>query len=280
MFVLITRNAKDKTKQFPEIVADLKKLPGKTGRVYVLDGEIVALLDGEPARFQELQSRMHVENPTAIKRLTRDLPAAFIVFDLLVDGEDILLNEPWSERRARLEKRLARKRLPAIRVSETSTDAAAMLEEAQAHGWEGLMAKRVAAPYRPGQRSKDWLKLKLERRHEFVVGGYTEPRNSREHIGAILLGYYDDDGNLIYAGHTGGGFTRKLLNDMYTRLHRLERKTSPFSTTPQTNEKPHWVRPEVVVEVKFYEWTRDGKLRQPIFLGIREDKDAGEVRRE
>jgi bifunctional non-homologous end joining protein LigD len=277
---LITRNAKDKTKQFPEIVADLQKLPGKTGRPYVLDGEIVALTDGEPARFQELQSRMHVENPLAIKRLAKDLPAAFVVFDLLVDGADVLLNESWSERRARLEKRLARKRLPAIRLGDTSDDPEAMLREAQQHGWEGLMAKRVDARYRPGQRSKEWLKLKIERQQEFVVGGFTEPRNSREKIGAILLGYYDDDGNLIYAGHTGGGFTRQSLNDTHARLSKLERKTSPFTTTPKTNEKPHWVRPEVVAEVRFNEWTNGGKLRQPIFLGIREDKDAGDVRRE
>jgi bifunctional non-homologous end joining protein LigD len=277
---LITRNAKDKTKQFPEIVADLQKLPGKTGRPYVLDGEIVALTDGEPARFQELQSRMHVENPLAIKRLAKDLPAAFVVFDLLVDGADVMLNEPWSERRAHLEKRLARKRLPAIRLGDTSDDPEAMLREAQEHGWEGLMAKRADARYRPGQRSKEWLKLKIERQQEFVVGGFTEPRNSREKIGAILLGYYDDDGNLIYAGHTGGGFSRQSLNDTYARLSKLERKTSPFTTTPKTNEKPHWVRPEVVVEVRFNEWTNGGKLRQPIFLGIRDDKDATDVRRE
>src|SRR5688572_27190752 len=185
---LITRNAKDKTRQFPEVIADLEKLPGKTGRNYVLDGEIVALANGEPARFQELQGRMHVENALAIKRLSKDLPTAFVVFDLLVDGEDILLNEPWSERRARLDKRLARKKLAAIRVGETSQDPAAMLRGAQEKGWEGIMAKRMDSPYRPGVRSKDWLKLKLERRQEFVIGGFTEPRNSREHIGALLLG--------------------------------------------------------------------------------------------
>ena len=277
---LITRNAKDKTKQFPEIIADLKKLPGKTGRNLVLDGEIVALTNGEPARFQELQSRMHVENAMSIKRLVKDLPAAFIVFDLLVDGDDILVNEPWSDRRARLEQRLGRKRLPAIRLGETSDDPEAMLRAAQEHGWEGIMAKRQESPYRPGLRSKDWLKLKLERRQEFVVGGYTEPRNSRQHIGALLLGYYNDDSEFIYAGHTGGGFTRQSLSEMYDRLHELERKTSPFTTTPKTNEKPHWVKPEVVVEVRFNEWTNEGKLRQPVFLGVREDKEAGEVRRE
>lgn len=277
---LITRNAKDKTKQFPEIVDALQKLPGRSGRALVVDGEIVAVVAGQPARFQELQGRMHVENVHAIEQRSQDTPAAFIAFDLLVDGDDVLLDEPWSERRTRLERRFARRKQGPIRLGTTSSDPAAMLKDAQAHGWEGLMAKRIEAPYRPGLRSRDWLKLKIEQRQEFVVGGYTEPRNTRQHIGALLLGYYDKDANFIYAGHTGGGFTRKLLAEMHTLLTPLERKSSPFSTTPKTNEKPHWVKPAVVVEVKFNEWTRDGKLRQPIFLGIRDDKDATAVRRE
>jgi bifunctional non-homologous end joining protein LigD len=118
--------------------------------------------------------------------------------------------------------------------------------------------------------------LKIEFRQEFVVGGYTEPRNSREHIGALLLGYFDKD-RFIYVGHTGGGFTQKGLEEMYRRLKPLERKTSPFEETPKTNEKAHWVTPEVVVEVKFSEWTADRRLRQPIFLGVRDDKNAREV---
>ncbi|HSL70693.1 MAG TPA: hypothetical protein VK864_10660, partial [Longimicrobiales bacterium] len=152
--------------------------------------------------------------------------------------------------------------------------------QAQEQGWEGVIAKRIASLYRPGVRSKDWLKLKLEQTQEFVVGGFTEPRNTREHIGAILLGYYDDDGALIYAGHTGGGFSSRSLRTMYELLHPLERSSSPFSTTPRTNEKAHWTEPNVVVEVRFNEWTRDGKLRQPIFLGVRDDKEPREVHRE
>jgi bifunctional non-homologous end joining protein LigD len=118
--------------------------------------------------------------------------------------------------------------------------------------------------------------LKIEFREEFVVGGYTEPRNSREHIGALLLGYFDK-GRFIYAGHTGGGFTRKGLEEMYRLLRPHERKTSPFDETPKTNAKAHWVTPQVVVEVKFSEWTADRRLRQPIFLGIRDDKNAKDV---
>ena len=277
---LITRNGKDKTAQFPEIGADLQKLPGKTGRAQVLDGEIVALVSDEPARFQELQGRMHVENARAIERLAHETPAALIVFDLLADGEDVLLHEPWSARRKRLETRLGRRRLRSVRLGKTSTDAVVMLQDAQAHGWEGLLAKRVDAPYRAGKRSRDWLKLKIEQRQEFVVGGFTEPRNTRKHIGALLLGYYDDEGNLLYAGHTGAGFTRQSLSDVYRQLSAHERKKAPFASTPRTNEKPHWVDPRLVVEVRFNEWTRDGKLRQPIFVGVRDDKDPADVRRE
>jgi bifunctional non-homologous end joining protein LigD len=141
------------------------------------------------------------------------------------------------------------------------------------------MAKRRDAKYRPGERTTDWLKLKIENRQEFVVGGWTEPRRSRSHLGAILLGYYDD-GKFVYAGHTGTGFTGRSLTEMYQRLKKLERKTPPFQERPKTNEAPHWTSPRVVVEVKFNEWTRDGKLRQPVFLGIRDDKDAREVVRE
>ena len=142
------------------------------------------------------------------------------------------------------------------------------------------MAKRADAPYEIGRRTKFWIKLKIEHRQEFVIGGYTEPRKSREHFGAILLGYHDRKGRLIYAGHTGTGFTRQSLRDVYGQLKRRERRTSPFVVPPRTNEPAHWVRPELVVEIKFNEWTVDGKLRQPVFVGLRDDKAAADVVRE
>ena len=274
---LMTRNGKDKAQQFPEIIASLKKLAAETKRSLVLDGEIVALVDGEPARFQELQSRMHVKDSHMIERYSSTTPAALILFDILVDGDDVLIREPWSERRARLLKRVGKRVTPYLRVTEsTGGDGKKMLEKARRQGWEGVMAKRIDSPYEPGKRSRNWLKLKIEFRQEFVVGGFTEPRNSREHIGALLLGYFDKD-RFIYVGHTGGGFTRKGLEEMYRRLKPLERKTSPFEETAKTNEKAHWVKPEVVVEVKFNEWTADRRLRQPIFLGVRDDKYSKEV---
>ncbi len=274
---LITRNGKDKAAQFPEVTKALRRLASKAKRPLVLDGEIVALVDGAPARFQELQQRMGVKDPHAIATLERRMPAALMVFDLLVDGDDVLVREPWTTRRARLEQRMRRRTSPHLRVGETVPgDGGAMLRAARNAGWEGIIAKRTQARYEPGGRSGAWLKLKVQYQQEFVVGGYTEPRRSRPYLGALLLGYYDAD-RLIYVGHTGGGFTRAQLHDMYERLRKLERKTSPFAESPKTNERPHWVRPQVVVEVKFNEWTADGKLRQPIFLGVRDDKDPHDV---
>ena len=274
---LITRNGKDKAKQFPEIVASLQKLSSQTKRSLVLDGEIVALIDGEPARFQELQSRMHVKDSHIIERQTSTTPAALILFDILMDGDEILLREPWSERRVRLVKRVSKRETQQLRLTESVEGSGKkMLDQARHQGWEGVIAKRVDSRYVPGHRSHDWLKLKIEFRQEFVVGGYTDPRNSRQHIGAILLGYFDKD-RLIYVGHTGGGFSQQGLEEMYRRLTPLERKTSPFVETPKTNEKAHWVEPKVVVEVKFSEWTADRRLRQPVFLGVRDDKDARDV---
>jgi bifunctional non-homologous end joining protein LigD len=274
---LMTRNGKDKARQFPEIVAALKKLAAQTKRSLVLDGEIVALIDGEPARFQELQSRMHVKESHLIERHSSSTPAALILFDILMDGDEVLLREPWSERRARLVKRIAKRTSKQLWITESiEGDGKKMLEKARRQGWEGIIAKRIDFPYEPGNRSRNWLKLKIEFRQEFVIGGYTEPRNSREHIGALLLGYFDKD-RFIYVGHTGGGFTRQGLEEMYRRLKPLETKSSPFVEMPKTNEKAHWVKPEVVVEVKFSEWTADRRLRQPIFLGVRDDKDATEV---
>ena len=277
---LITRNGNDKSSQFPEIVGALEKLAKQAKRPFVIDGEIVAMTGDSPLRFQDLQSRVHSKNTSHIAGSAKSSPVALFAFDLLMDGDDVLVNEEWHERRTRLEKLLRRRATAALRVADSiPDDGAAMLAKAHADGWEGIMAKRIDSRYQPGVRSKEWLKLKIEHRQEFVIGGYTEPRNSREHIGALLLGVFDR-GKFTYVGHTGGGFTRAGLATMGARLKKLERKTSPFVEQPKTNEKAHWVTPEVVVEVKFNEWTSGGKLRQPIYLGVRDDKDARDVTRE
>jgi bifunctional non-homologous end joining protein LigD len=278
---LLSRNGNAKTTQFPEIVSALAGLSRARKKPFVLDGEIVAMDGKEPARFQQLQSRMHATDRAHIAARQDDTPVAYIAFDILLDGDETLIHEAQYVRRAHLLQLLNPPVPHVLRISDSlSGKATKLLDKARAMGWEGVIAKRKDAIYEPGKRSKSWLKLKIEQRQEFVVGGFTEPRNSRQHLGAILLGYYDDEGNLIYAGHTGGGFSHATLTDMYRRLRGLERKSCPFVKQPRTNEAAHWVRPRIVVEVKFNEWTAEGKLRQPIFVGVRDDKDPTTVRRE
>ncbi|MDO8501665.1 MAG: DNA ligase D [Gemmatimonadaceae bacterium] len=277
---LITRNGKDKAAQFPEITDALQALAKKRKKDFVLDGEIVALINGKPGRFQKLQSRMHVKGSHVIARHRSSTPAALVLFDILAAGNDILLCELWTTRRARLVKELGKHTSSQIRITESGGgNGGRMLALARKQGWEGIIAKRTDSLYEPGVRTRAWLKLKIEFRQEFVVGGFTEPRKSRQHLGALLLGCFDHN-RFIYVGHAGGGFTGAGLAEMYRRLKPLEQKNSPFEETPKTNERAHWVKPKVVVEVKFNEWTSDGRLRQPIYLGIRDDKKATDVGRE
>ncbi|MET0397078.1 MAG: DNA ligase D [Longimicrobiaceae bacterium] len=279
--VLLTRNGNDKARQFPEAAEALRALAAETGRPVVLDGEVVAVsAEGRPGRFGEIQGRMHLDDEREIRRGAAGAPVSLVVFDVLLDGDEVWTAAPWTERRAALEALLRGRTTERLRLGETTADRDALLERGRAEGWEGVVAKRTDAPYTPGARSSAWRKLKLEHRQEFVVGGWTEPRNSRQHIGALLLGYYDGEGRFVYAGHTGTGFTHKGLVEMARRLGPLERKTSPFSARVQTNQPAHWASPRVVVEVRFNQWTAEGKLRQPVFLGVRDDKDAREVVRE
>jgi bifunctional non-homologous end joining protein LigD len=282
---LITRNGHDKARGFPEIASRLRELARKVDGNLVLDGEVVALdANGEPGRFQNLQGRMHVIDEATVVQLAAEVPTAYVVFDILVDGDELLIDEPWDGRRTRLEAVV--RKAPAsvkrvLRLSDYAEGSASeMLDEAHERRWEGVMAKRREARYEPGRRTRSWLKLKLENQQEFVIGGWTEPRNTREHFGTLLVGYYDDAGRLVYAGHAGGGFSSKMLAEIGGKLKKIERPTSPFSTKPDTNERPHWVEPKYIAEIKFNEWTAGGHLRQPIFLGLREDKAPTDVRRE
>lgn len=284
---LVTRNGRDKSRQFPEIILALRLLAQRLGRSLLLDGEIIARRRRRrpadaPARsdFQQLQSRMHLTNGDEIVRLAVEAPTTLVVFDLLRDGRTATASRPWADRRERLEQLFddaGDATGPGVIVGETNARGGAMLARARRAGWEGLIAKRTDAPYRPGVRSGDWLKLKLLFRAEFVVGGYTDPRNARQHLGALLLGAYDAEGAFVYVGHTGGGFSHASLARMHQRLERITRRTCPFSAVPKTNQRAHWVSPRLVVEVKFAEWTAGRLLRQPIFLGVRDDKRPGDV---
>lgn len=283
---LLSRNGIDKAAQFPEVVEALQQFTWTRGAPSVLDGELVGIAGGTLGRFQSMQGRVHERKASAIAARRAAQPVAMMAFDLLHDGARSLVDEPWTVRRAALEHAL--RSLPGAGATNTSAlqlgdvvreDGAALLRRATEAGWEGIMAKRASARYTIGSRSRDWLKLKLERQQEFVIGGFTEPRNARSHFGALLLGYFKDD-TLHYAGHVGTGFTHAELATLHQRLRSLERASSPFRNTPVTNAPAHWVRPTLIAEVRFNEWTNDGHLRQPVYLGLRSDKYAADIVRE
>jgi bifunctional non-homologous end joining protein LigD len=274
---LWSRLGNEKTAQFPDVAAHLRSL--RLGRPVVLDGEIVALDHrGRPAGFQQLQGRMHAEAPGAT---ATPQAVAFIAFDLLRDGDEDLRTRPLRERRRRLEMLFADVDETGLRLSElTLGDGRALRTRAEGEGWEGLIAKRLDSTYASGRRSPEWRKLKFERRQTCVVGGWTEPRGSRPFFGALLLGVYDDGGRLKPVGHSGSGFSDAELERVWKRLVPLETVTCPFSPMPRANERPHWVQPTLLADVKFTEWTADGQLRQPTYIGLRDDAVAAGVRRE
>src|SRR5215475_12526463 len=272
---LWSRLGNDKTRQFPEIAGALKKWAKPLTEPVVLDGEIVALdAHGEPTGFQQLQGRIHLTHADA------DQPAgrvAFIAFDLLKKGPVDFRSRPLVERREALEKLFGRTGSPILRLSEIARgDGRPLHDRALASGWEGLIAKLATSKYISGKRTPDWRKLKIVQEQEFVVGGWTEPRNSRQYFGALLLGVYEND-TLVYAGHVGTGFDEKELTRLFKQLAPLEVEKSPFVSRPPSNEKPHWVKPKLVVQVRFTEWTADNILRHPVYLGLRDDKKAGDV---
>jgi bifunctional non-homologous end joining protein LigD len=271
-----SRLGNEKTAQFPEIVEALRAFARSLRGPVVLDGEVVALdAAGEPTGFQQLQGRIHVTTGAPASEAV-----AFVAFDLLREGADDLRDLPLVDRRARLDRLLTRKATAVLRLSEQARgNGEALWGRAMQHGWEGLIAKRADSCYRTGRRSPDWLKLKLVVQQEFVIGGWTEPRGARSHFGALLLGVYDGD-TLEYVGHTGTGFDHRELQKVAARLAPLEIAASPFRVRPRPNGRPHWARPELVAQVKFTEWTADGKLRHPTYLGLRDDVDPRAVRRE
>jgi bifunctional non-homologous end joining protein LigD len=278
--VLLTRNGNDKAPQFPELVQALRDLRDAQGADLVLDGEIVALREGEVVRFEALAGRMHTENSRAIARLSREQPAAYVAYDLLLVGRDPLVPRPWSARRAALEGVMHGRESERVRLGATSPAGEAMMHDARRGGWEGVIAKRTGARYQPGVRSRDWLKVKLAPREEFVIGGWTDPTNAARKLGAVLLGRYDGDGRLRYVGHTGKGFSERTLKSLHGRLQKLERPTSPFDPKPRLVQAHHWADPLLVAEIRYSEWTRAGKLRDSTFLGLRDDRTGADLLRD
>lgn len=276
---LYSRLGNEKTTQFPEIVRALERFGRGLKAPLVLDGEIVALDErGEPTSFQRLQGRLHVKSADS----ARPVPTAFVAFDLLRDGHDDLRGLPLTARRAALERVFVNPGSPRLRLApQVAGHGEELYREAVAHGWEGLIAKRASSRYLSGRRSADWAKLKLVRAQEFVIGGWTEPRGTRAHFGALILGVYDDRGRLVYVGHVGTGFDGKELDRLMAGLKPLETRTTPFDVPPPAaNDIPHWVTPQLVAQVKFTEWTDDNRLRHPTYLGLRDDVKRETVRRE
>ena len=276
-----SRLGNDKTAQFPSIVAAIRKWRARTAEPLLLDGEIVALQDdGRPAGFQKLQGRIHLTGAKDVERLDKAQPVAIILFDILREGEEDLRGLPLVERRARLEKLLATRTTSELRISEqVAADGRALRKRAEEEGWEGLIVKEANSPYQSGRRSPSWRKLKVVQQQEFVIGGWTEPRQTRQYFGALLLGVPVDarPGVLKYVGHTGTGFDQRELARVWKLLRQRGSTESPFAERIKSNEPAHWVRPELVAQIRFTEWTADQKLRHPVYLGLRDDKRASEV---
>jgi bifunctional non-homologous end joining protein LigD len=274
---LLSRNQNDLSGRFPEIVEAIQNLPA---RECVIDGEVVALDEEGRSSFQLLQAR-EMEG--------RKSPIYFYAFDLLqLDGKS-LIGLPLEARKNVLEKLCADTGDPIRYSGAIGTDANRLLEEVKRRGLEGIIGKQRNSVYEPGRRSGAWIKLKCVNEQEFVIGGYTPPQGARKHFGAILVGYYDNN-KLVFAGKVGTGFTAKSLSMLHKKFRNEERDDCPFvempskqngewvqGITPSMMRKMHWVNPKFVAEIKFAEWTRDGKLRAPVFLGLREDKKPTDV---
>jgi bifunctional non-homologous end joining protein LigD len=276
---LWSRLGNEKTAQYPDLAAALTRYAAKLKGAVILDGEIVALDEhGDPTGFQKLQGRIHLAESKSASAAGR---VGFVAFDVLKDRAEDLRSLPLTARRARLERIFGHPGSPILRMSEVVRgDGRALYARALARGWEGLIAKGADSRYHAGRRTHDWRKLKILREQEFVIGGWTESRTPGRRFGALLVGYYDKHGALIYAGHTGTGFNGKELDRVYRLLKPLETPTCPFKACRRANEPPHWTKPTLVAQLKFAEWTDDGMLRHPVYLGLRDDMKPKNVRRE
>jgi DNA ligase D-like protein (predicted ligase) len=270
---IYSRNRKPLDGAYPELVEALSTAVRGDA---VLDGEVVAF-DQERGvtSFARLQQRMQLRDPVRARR--SQVPVHLYLFDcMFYEGID-LTGLPLLERKSVL-RDVVWYDEPIRFTPYRSTGSAAMFREACDRGGEGIIAKRADSRY-VSARSTDWLKIKCVRQQEFVIGGYTAPQGSRERLGALLVGYYDGK-SLRYAGKVGTGYDRRTLEHLHRRLQPLHRATSPFSEGPAPANDVQWVSPKLVGQVGFSEWTSAGLLRHPRFLGLRDDKPAGEVSRE
>jgi bifunctional non-homologous end joining protein LigD len=277
---LVTSNGLDATPRFPELHGIAREL----GCDAVLDGEIVAQDPAGRPDFGLLQSRMHLASPAAVANQAARVPVSVALFDLLwLDGHDVC-PLPWHERRRLLDGLVDPG--PSWRLSPVHDDGPGLLAIATERGLEGIVSKRVDSPYLPGKRTPAWRKVKVRRHQELVVGGWWPGTGNREgRLGSLVVGVHDPGraGNpLVYAGKVGTGFTERQLREYDALLRPLRTEECPFDPAPPRAiaRQATWVRPEVVVEVEFAEWTAEGVLRHPSHLGRRIDKEPAQVVRE
>ncbi len=269
-----SRNGNDFTASFPELGVLSSGLPVGA----VLDGEVVAFdAQGRPS-FQVLQRRLHVRNAARVAVARREVPVVYIAFDLLHDGTSSLVDAPYTVRRAALEE--LDLPAPTCQVPAALDDLNTALTVVADLGLEGVVAKRPASPYRPGERSDTWQKLRIKVEQEFVVGGYRHGRGGRTgSLGSLLVGVYDEAGELVFCGAVGSGLSDSEVVHLRDELESRRRDTSPFAG-PVPHDDVVWSDPEIVVQVRFSEWTDDGFLRQPTYRGRRTDRSPEDVTRE
>ena len=274
---LLTRTGLDWTAKYPGAIAALANVNVNVKTAYI-DGELCGVDAAGLPSFAQTQAATDGE---------RSVHTVYYAFDLLhIGGWDISIFE-LIKRKELLEPLVANK--PGLQFNGHETgDGELILKHAGKLGFEGVVSKTIDAPYAPGNRGL-WRKAKALNRQEFVVVGWSDPEGSRPHLGALLLGYYDDDGKLIYAGRVGTGMPVKVLADLRRRLEPLARKTSPLSVPPPRStrfgsplvlSRVHWVEPKLVAEITYLTWTADNLLRHTVYVGLREDKPADQVRRE
>ncbi len=278
---LVSRNQNDLTSAYPELHSMGLYVKALSA---ILDGEIVALDEQGRSSFSLMQQRTGVgEGGRRIRRTRDDIPVVYYVFDLLyLDGYN-LMQVDLEERKRLLQSILIPNDV--IRYSDHYVgNGTALFQAAAQRGLEGIVAKRRASCYLQ-KRSREWLKIKIVKRQECVIGGYTDPRGSRENFGSVVLGLYDDRGRMIPVGQAGSGFTADTHAAMWKRLHALETNRSPFFGKVESDRRVHYVKPELVAEIKFAEWTHEGqsgaiKMRAPVYEGLRFDKKPEECKLE
>ncbi len=274
---LQSRRGLDATHQYPALA---RELAAQTEPQLVLDGEIVALDESGVPSFQRLQQRLNLGRETDVRRMDAQIPVVYYAFDVLYAGGYELRGATLEQRKALLATIVVPSDNVLV-VDHFEMDGEVAFEAAVAHGLEGVIAKRRDSLYESGKRSRGWLKVKATLEEEFVVGGYTRGAGGRaDTFGALLLGQYDDSGRLVHAGQVGTGFDDGTLTSLRARMDLLGGEDCPFGETPPSNAPALWVRPELVARVKFAQWTDDGHLRAPSFLGLREDIPPSEVKRE